>query len=77
MRNWSPMQWVVAIIVIAAAIAIMYVALPAMGIAIPGWFKDIAVIVFIAIVAIIAIGLLVKFFYSWGDGPPPSPPAGS
>jgi len=73
MRNWTFMQWVVAIIVIAAAVAILLIALPAMGIALPSWFIQIVWVVVIAFVAIAAIGLLIKMWSSWGGGGPPSP----
>ncbi len=71
MRGWTPMQWVVAIILVAAAFAILYVALPAMGIALPAWFMQIMLIVLIAFVAIAAIGFLVKLWQGWGGPPTP------
>lgn len=69
MRNWSFMQWVVAVILICAAIAIMIVVIPAMGIVIPSWVMQVIWILIIAFVAVAAIGILVKLWSGWG-GPP-------
>ena len=72
MRNWTFMQWLIAIIIAAATVAIVLVALPAMGIIVPAWAINIFWIFMIACVAIIAIGLLVKLWQSWGGPPGPS-----
>ncbi len=69
MKNWTFMQWVVAVIVICAALAILMVVLPAMGIVVPSVFMQILWILVIAFVAIAAIGLLVKLWSGWGSGP--------
>ncbi len=70
MKNWTFMQWVIAVIIVAAAVAILFVALPAMGIVIPQWVVSIFWIVLIAFVAVAAIGLLMKLWSSWGGGGP-------
>lgn len=59
-RTWGLVEWVVAIIIVATVIAILYVALQAMGITLPEWFKKIAIIVVVAIVAILAIKLILS-----------------
>jgi hypothetical protein len=59
-RAWTLTDWVVAIIIVAAVVAILYVALQAMGITLPEWFKRIAIIVVVAIVAILAIKLILS-----------------
>src|SRR3990167_3198169 len=69
MPKWTFMQWVVAVILIAAAVAIVLIALPAMGIPLPSWAVDIFWVVVIAFVAIAAIGLLVKLWKGWGGSP--------
>lgn len=58
-RAWTLTDWVVAIIIVAAVIAILYVALQGMGITLPEWFKKIAVIVVVAVVAVLAIKLIL------------------
>ena len=69
MKNWTFMQWIIAVIVLAAAFAIMLIALPAMGITIPAWAMSMFWVVVIAFVAICAIGLLVMMWNNWGGGP--------
>ncbi len=70
MRTWSFMQWVVAVILVCAAVAILLIALPAMGITIPPVFIQIIWILIIAFFAIAAIGLLMRLWNGWGGGPP-------
>lgn len=65
------MQWVAAIILVCAALAILLVALPAMGITVPAFVVQIIWIVVVAFFAIAAIGLLIKLWQSWGGPPPP------
>lgn len=59
---WSIPQIVIAFIVIAAVVAIMYVALRQFGIAIPPWVIQIFWIVVVAVVAIVAIKFLLTLF---------------
>ncbi len=75
MKSWSFTQWIIAIIVICGAIAIMYIATDAMGVHIPAWAISIGWVVIIVVVAIIAIGVLASVGSSWfGGGGPPSTP---
>lgn len=53
---------VIAIIIIAAIVAIMYVALRKFGIEIPDWVLQIFWIVIVAIVAIVAIKFLLSIW---------------
>lgn len=59
-RAWTLTDWVVAIIIVAAVVAILYVALQGMGITLPDWFKKICLIVLVAVVAILAIKLILS-----------------
>ena len=70
MRSWTFIQWIVAIIIFAAVVAVMYVVLPLLGLTIPGWIIQIFWICVIAAVAIAAIGFLVSLWKNWGGGPP-------
>ena len=61
------MSWlglIILCIVIAGAVAILLVALPAIGITLPEWFKRIVIIVAVCVVAIIAIIILASFITS-------------
>lgn len=69
MGNYSFRQVIIGVIIIAALIAVVYVALPAMGIAIPAWVVTMCWILAVAFVAILVINLL---FGMWG-GPPGAP----
>jgi hypothetical protein len=69
MRNWTIFQWIIAIILTAAAVAIMMIALPQMGIAIPAWAIN---IVWIVIIAFFAIGA-IRVLFGAGGGPGPAP----
>ncbi len=74
MKNWSITQWIVAILVICGAVAILYIATDAMGVHIPGWVVSMGWVVAIVVVAIIAIGILSGVWSSWfGGGGPPTP----
>jgi len=66
MKNWTFMQWVIAVIIIAGAIAILLIALPAMGISVPSWAMQIFWVVVIVAVAIVALRFLVYLWNSWG-----------
>jgi hypothetical protein len=57
----SMLKIFIAIILIAAGCAILFVALPAMGITLPGWATQIFVIVLVAAVACIAL----IFLFQW------------
>lgn len=50
----------IVIIILAAVIAITYVALKAMGVPLPAWLVQIIVIVAVAVVAILAIRFVVS-----------------
>jgi NADH:ubiquinone oxidoreductase subunit K len=70
-RNWTLMQWIVAIILIAAALGILFVVLPLLGFTVPGWVMQIFWICLVAAVALAALGFLVYLWRSWGSGPGP------
>ena len=55
LRGWGFVDFLVLIVIIAACVAIMYVALRQFGIAIPPWVIQIFWIVVVACVAIFAI----------------------
>ncbi len=57
-RSWGFVDFAKAVIIVIAIVAVVYVACRAMGIAIPQWLIQIAVIVVVAFVAIFAISLL-------------------
>lgn len=56
---WGFGEWMVAIVIIAAVFAVVYIATQAMGIVIPRWVLNILGVVAIAFVAIIAIRMLL------------------
>lgn len=58
--GWGFTEILIAIIVIAAAVAIMYVALRQFGIQIPQWVIQIFWIVVVAFVAIVAIRIVMS-----------------
>ena len=66
MKNWNLLQWIIAIIIVAAAVGIMMIALPQMGVAVPGWAMNMLWIVIVASCAIAAI----RFLFGAGGGPP-------
>jgi hypothetical protein len=70
MKTWTFMQWIIAIIIVAAAIGIMFVVMPLLGFAIPEWAIQIFWILVIAVVAIAAIRFLISLWSNWGGGPP-------
>jgi hypothetical protein len=57
---WSLGEILIAIVVIAACIGIVFVALRVFGITIPGWFVQICWIVAAAVVAILAIRFVMS-----------------
>jgi len=69
MKGWTITQWIMAIILAAAAVAILMIALPAMGIAVPGWAMNMLWVIVIAICAMAAIRVLSSMF--GGGGPSP------
>jgi hypothetical protein len=64
--QWGIVDFIIAVIVIAACVGILYVAMDVMGVAIPAWAIHILWIVLVAVVAIIAIRFLVTLL----SGPP-------
>jgi hypothetical protein len=62
MPQWSFGQWIVAIIVIAACVAVMYVTLNFMGIGIPSFIVTIFWILVAASAGIIAINFLLRMW---------------
>jgi hypothetical protein len=54
-RLWSWGDILIGIVVLAAVIALVYVALRQFGIEIPQWFKQVIMIVVVAVVVILAI----------------------
>ncbi len=62
--QWTFVQWIIAIIVIAACVGIMYVGLGVMGVAIPSWVITIGWICAAAFVGIIAIKFIVSLMGS-------------
>ena len=71
MRNWSLMQWIVAVIIIAGCIAILYIVLPQLGVSIPGWVISIFWVCLVVVVAIAAIRFLMSLWGGPGPGPGP------
>ncbi len=59
-RAWGLVDWLIAFVVVAAVIGIVYIALRQFGIVIPDWFKQILLIVLVAVVAILAIRFVVS-----------------
>lgn len=57
-RAWSLQQMLIAIVIIAAAVALVYVALRQFGVAIPEWVRQVFWIVVVAFVVILAIRLV-------------------
>ncbi len=62
MKGWSITQWIMAVILAAAAIAILMIALPAMGIAVPGWAISMMWVIVIAVCAMAAIRVIASMF---------------
>jgi hypothetical protein len=58
--GYSIVQLAIIVIIIGAVIAIVLVALRAMGVAVPGWAMQIFWVVVIAVVAIFALVVLVR-----------------
>lgn len=59
--GWTFGNILIAIVVIAACVALMYVALRQFGISIPGWVQQVFWIVVCAFVVIMAIRLVLSF----------------
>lgn len=57
---WSIGDIVIAIVIIAAIVAVMYIALRQFGVAIPPWVIQIFWICLVAVVAIVAIRFLLS-----------------
>lgn len=60
MLGGNLVYWLKIIVIVAALIAIVVVAVRAMGIVIPGWAVQMFWIVVIALVALLAIGLILQ-----------------
>ena len=58
--TWSFGDWIIAIIIVAACIGILYVALRQFGIEIPQWLMRIIMICIVAVVAIAAIRFVLS-----------------
>lgn len=67
MNKNSVAAWAIYAVIVIAIVALLYVAVTAFGLPIPGWFLHALGIVVIAFVIIALIRLLV-----WGGGPPPT-----
>ena len=59
-RTWSFLDFAKLVIIVLAVCAVVFVATKAMGVPIPPWLIQIALIVVIAFVAIIAISMLAS-----------------
>ena len=59
--GWGLLEIIIAIVIIGAAVGIMYIALRQFGVAIPPWAIQVFWIVVVAFVAIFAIRLLFSF----------------
>lgn len=70
MRGWSIGQWALAIVCLGGFIAIVYIALRAMGIPLPSWVTEMGWVLLIVLAAAAVIGLIAKVWSSWGSGPP-------
>jgi hypothetical protein len=60
MRSWSFTEMAIAVVIIAAIVALVFVALKQFGIAIPGWVATCFWIVVIAAVVIFSIRLVAS-----------------
>lgn len=59
-RAWSIGDIAVAIVVIAALVALVYIALHQFGVTIPEWVKQVAWVVVVAFVVILAIKIILS-----------------
>ncbi len=59
LRGWSIGELAVAIVIIAAVCALVYVALKQFGVSIPAWVQQVIWIVVVAFVVIVAIRLVM------------------
>ncbi len=58
--GYTVAHWIIMIIILAAVIAVMYVVLGRMGVAIPAWVIQIFWILVVAVVGIMAIKFLLS-----------------
>ncbi len=58
-RQWGIGQMAIAIVIVAACVALVYVALNQFGVAIPEWVKHVFWIVIVAVVVIMAIRIVL------------------
>jgi hypothetical protein len=61
LRAWSFGELLIAIVIVAACVALVYVALRQFGVGIPAWVVQVAWIVVVAFVVILAIRLVLSF----------------
>lgn len=59
--GWSLGEFLVAVVIIAACVALVYVALRQFNIPIPGWVVQVFWIILVAFVVIFAIRLVMSF----------------
>lgn len=60
-QAWSFGDLAIAVVLIAAVVALVYVALHQFGVAIPSWVQQVFWIVIVAFVVIVAIKLVLSF----------------
>lgn len=58
--GWGIAELLIAVVIIAAAVALVYVALHQFGVAIPGWVVQVFWIVVVAFVVIVAIRFVMN-----------------
>ncbi len=63
MENWSFKQVVIGIVIIAGLVALVYIALGQLGVAIPLWVIQVFWVLLVVVVIVAAIKFL---FYLWG-----------
>ena len=62
LATWSLVDIAIAVVIIAAVVALVYVALRQFGVTIPPWFLNVIWIVIVAIVVIVAIKIVAGLF---------------
>jgi ethanolamine transporter EutH len=60
LAGWSLVDLAIAVVVLAAVVALVYVALRQFGIAIPAWFQQVVWIVIVAVVVVVAIKFIAS-----------------
>lgn len=64
MSTWTITQWAIAVVVVIAIVALVYLAANVMGVAIPGWIVTVFWICAAAFIIIGAIKLVSRLFVS-------------